>query len=328
MPPSPQPSSSKSPSFLKRIKRIFKWCLKKSRDTTPGTARKSDAKAIKDRKLRNGIRSMHNLKRLPRVKPDYSDPTMRTGLLGPKGIPLGYLNMPKSGCSTIKNILYYLERGNWLPDPLQIHLVVSRGKGLLLYQHFQRQRMELEPASPYFVFTFVRHPGRRVYSAFVEKILTIHEYSFAGIQNHLIDNTVFLHQGKRIGSLSEMPALEAMELDDLRHNFREFLKFVKANLDLQTRFPANAHWALQSARLDSLEEHDKVHFVGKMESFVADFEHVLGQIGIRRPDLARMRFNEGPKPPFRFEDVVDDDLRSKIRMIYAPDFDRFGYQDD
>lgn len=319
---SEHPSRRKKSSFFVRIKRFIRRCFRG--DSKNSAKPKQDHRSEHSRDNNPTLK----LRRLPKVKPLTTDPGMRTELLGPKGIPIGYFNMPKSGCSTIKNIFYFLETGEWLSRPRDIHLVVSRGQALLIHDAFQNQRLRLEPTSPYFVFTFVRHPGRRVYSAFVEKILTRHLYALPGIQRHLIENYDFRSRGVRVSSLKEMPEQEAMELDDLRNNFREFLKFVKKNVGLKTRIPPNAHWTLQSDRLDILRDHEQLDFIGKLENFAQDFEHVLRQVGINRPELARMRLNEGPKPPFRYEEVLDADLKARILDIYGKDFERFGYSKD
>jgi hypothetical protein len=250
-----------------------------------------------------------------------------SALLGVPGLPIGYYNMPKAGCTTIKNILYYIEKGEWLNTPLEIHRVVSRGEALLSNESFQRQRMELKSSSPYFTFSFVRHPGKRVYSAFVEKILTRHEYSIGSIQNHLIKEMNFTHRGKKIESLDAMPPLEEMEIENLRSNFKQFLKFVQLNITNQSRFYPNQHWVVQSERIDKLKDQDRLDFVGRIEDFKDDFNMVLKHIGIDRPDLTDSRFNEGPKPPISYQDLVGSVLRNSIRSIYAKDFDRYGYTD-
>ncbi len=38
-----------------------------------------------------------------------------------QNLPLIYVNMPKSGCTTIKNLLHRIDRGTFLADPLTIH---------------------------------------------------------------------------------------------------------------------------------------------------------------------------------------------------------------
>jgi Sulfotransferase family len=295
---SSKPVAGKKPSFFGKIKRLIKRPFK------------------------------HPLKRKRRIRRFAKNPELRSELMGPRRLPIGYYNMPKAGCSTIKNILFYLEKDRWLENPLDIHLAVSRGNGLLLYENFQRQRLKLEQEKPYFVFTFVRHPGRRVFSAFIEKILCQSRYSMPELTRHLLATSVFTHRGQRITTIEELPPLEQIQLEDLRHNFKAFLRFVRYNLNQQTKFIPNPHWMSQALRLDSMHGNEKIDFIGRVENFVEDFEHVLRQVGIDKPELAKMRFNEGPKPPFRYEDVLDSNIRAHIRKIYAEDFKRFGYQED
>lgn len=249
-------------------------------------------------------------------------------LIGPKGIPLGYLNMPKAGCSTIKNILSYVETGRWLTQPLQIHRVVKKGKTLLSGRSFQIQRVKFEKTTPYFLFTFVRHPGRRVFSAFVEKILTTHEYSIPILQRHLLENMTMMHRGKQITKPEEMPPLDEITLEDMQHNFSVFLRFVRYNVTHTSKFPANPHWVPQTERIDRYFKDEKDYFIGKVENFAEDFRFVLKQAGIDQPELADKRFNEGPKTPFTYEQIINPRIRSLIRQIYAADFERLGYSED
>ena len=43
------------------------------------------------------------------------------GLIAVPSLPVVYVNMPKSGCTTIKNILHRLDSGAFLAEPLTIH---------------------------------------------------------------------------------------------------------------------------------------------------------------------------------------------------------------
>ena len=112
----------------------------------------------------------------------------RNCLIATSALPLAYLNMPKAACSTIKNILYYLETGSWFSDPLGIHRHIQQGSTLLRGSALARHLDQNTLQRPYITFTFVRHPGKRAYSGFINKIWFIHPYSFQRIRCFLQDS--------------------------------------------------------------------------------------------------------------------------------------------
>ena len=99
------------------------------------------------------------------------------GFLAPRSLPILYLNMPKSGCTTIKNVLQRLDDGAFIGDPLTIH----KRKDLLLRGDGDPEeiarRLGRDP-----VFTFVRHPLKRAYSCFCEKVHFQTPYSFPRVR--------------------------------------------------------------------------------------------------------------------------------------------------
>ena len=48
---------------------------------------------------------------------------------------------------------------------------------------------------------------------------------------------------------------------------------------------------------------------------------------LNRPDLA-VRFNEGPKPPFSYEEIATPEVEQRLRELYAEDYQRLGYLAD
>ena len=101
------------------------------------------------------------------------NPRRPTGFWASATAPLVYANMPKSGCTTIKNLLYRIDSGAFLDDPLTIH-----GRPELMV-HWKAQPEAIERRlKTDLVFTFVRHPLKRAYSCFNEKIHFRSIYSF------------------------------------------------------------------------------------------------------------------------------------------------------
>ena len=241
-------------------------------------------------------------------------------LLGANGYGVGYLNMPKAACTSVKNILYFLHNGSWYADPLHIHKAIRYHSAVLSGEAYLEHRSKLLAAEkPWLNFTFVRNPGPRAYSAFVEKIWAAGPYAFPGIRRYLVS----------IGSLSLDPLNPSHipEKEIVAENFLAFLDFVAANLAGKTPFPANAHWCVQSTRIEQSRGARKIDFVGRVERFSDDMNFVLRRGGYNGPNLVDKRFNEGPRPPFTLSEIMNAQIADRLWDIYSEDYSALGYQD-
>jgi hypothetical protein len=238
--------------------------------------------------------------------------------IGANNYPIAYLNMPKSACTTIKNILYYLSHEKWHDSPLAIHKniqsksVIPRGETLKL----NREQVIINGGC-WLNFTFVRNPGLRAYSAFIEKIWEAGQYSFPGIRNYLIE------RGDLVEKNSTIP--EPILKNELNICFKNFLRFVDKNIKGETPFPSNPHWCVQSKRIQNYQGAQAISFVGKIERFATDMRYVLNFAGCGQSELADMRFNEGPRPPFRLDEILDNEICNLLNEIYEEDYTTFGY---
>ena len=245
-----------------------------------------------------------------------SSAQMPSGVVGLHALPLIYLNIPKSACSTIKNHLYYIEHGKYASDPLAIHsidgLIKSKGGGAGASAHFTRVL-----ARKHLVFTFVRHPGKRAYSCFSEKIVHISKYSFPKVREHLISDYGCDFSGIDVARY---------DLDIHRRNFVAYLRFVKANRLGETPLRRDAHWESQTTMIKKFENDFVIDFIGRVEDFQKHFEFVLSELKCEKmPDL-NLRFNEGPTPPFTYDQILDDEVEDLLLEIYRADFMKLGYR--
>ncbi len=246
---------------------------------------------------------------------------------GAAGLPSGavtlanhgfvYLNVPKSACTTIKNQLYFVEHGCYVDEPLDIH----REEGLLRSRDSSPENLKLfrsKLRQKHFVFTFVRHPGRRAYSCFTEKIFFQSKYSFPKVRDYI---------AAEYGLVLPSPGDSGYDLDSHRQNFNRFLDFVADNFAHKTRIRIDAHWGKQVQIIKQFQRFFMVDFIGRVEQLDPHFNFVLDQLPLaHRPDLG-VRFNEGPRPPFGYEEVVDAATEARLRQIYAEDYNRLGYAD-
>lgn len=222
---------------------------------------------------------------------------------------LSYFNMPKAACTTIKNLLFFLETDKWFPNPVRIHKNIAFQKNHPLKAVENISNIK---------FTFVRNPGRRVFSAFIEKIWFSHEYSFPKIRDFLKES-----HGAILSENCTDPTVEHIKIQ-----FKLFLNFVELNVTGKSPFPSNPHWQPQCFRIRALPPKHTLSFIGKVENYVDDMRYLLSRIGVTETnDILEKKFNEGPRSPFSFESVIDDEIVQKIRKIYINDYLAFGYND-
>lgn len=236
------------------------------------------------------------------------------GVFASKNAPLIYANMPKAGCTTIKNLIYYIDNGAYFADPLAIHkqetgLIKSAGNGSgeNLRDYIARRRIS---------FTFVRHPGRRAFSCFVEKIYYKGPYSFGRIRDYVAETS-----GIAIGDSGE-----AVVLEEFQRQYCAYLDFVKSNIAGNTSVRKDAHWAPQSHIIAQWRRKGvPLEFIGKLEHFESGMRYVLDVCDYGpRIDL-NIQFNEGPKAPFSYDQVVDGFVEQRIEEIYGDDFRELAY---
>jgi hypothetical protein len=229
-------------------------------------------------------------------------PSRHFGVVAPQNYPILYINVPKSACTSIKCLIYYLDNGVWPEDPLTIH-----------------HRRDLVPGNPAradmarieteFLFTFVRHPLKRAYSAFNEKINYIGPYSLL-----LARQRIEIKYGARF---SDNPSIE-----DHRRNFLLFLQFVANMMDSGRK--KNLHFAPQAHIISYMRHYRVVDFIGRVENMAEDIAFVLKKAGYGGA-LSVPHFNEGPPPPYSYDEMLTDEIVALGRLIYRDDFKLFGY---
>lgn len=229
-----------------------------------------------------------------------------SGYIFTKTKPVVYLNIPKAGCSTIKNCLYYIDNQKWLSNPLDIHRLYPKELKSIFDMNQIRSKHE------FFSFTFVRHPLKRNYSLYQEKILQKTPYSFP--------DKVFNILEKKYGI--DLVSESTLELE--RSNYYKFLCFVEDTVTKKLSMPADPHWKPQYDILVQ-ERYRGVDFVGKLENFAQDFRFVLDKIGVAEP-LENKRFNENAKKDFNYTQVLTPKIIELGNEIYKKDFEYFGYQ--
>lgn len=235
--------------------------------------------------------------------------------MGPGDYPLAYFNMPKAACTTIKNLMYRMHTGEWHTNPLGIHRDIRFNSVVPRGREFQENRAQMK--QPITVFTFVRNPGYRAYSAFTEKIWATGTYAFPTMRKHIQENY----------RLSLEPLGEGQPtVEQVRKEFLAFLRFVRNNLERKTPgIPPNPHWCVQSRRISNQIPAELVTFTGRVEQFAKDMTYLLQRAGWEDLSIAEKRFNEGPKAPYSLDEINDPQIEEILFEIYGEDYRCFDY---
>jgi hypothetical protein len=204
--------------------------------------------------------------------------------------------------------LHRLESGSFLEDPITIH-----ARKDILIRAVAEPDVIFERLKTDVVFTFVRHPIKRAYSCFNEKVHFTTKYSFPWVRSVV---------ARRFGAVFDGD----VTLERHRENFKSFLKYVRYCMGPKgTLKMRNPHWAPQSDILDrSVLAWRLPDFIGRVEDFNRHMQLVL-KLAKVDVDLEVPRFNEGPPPPFKYEEILDDDILRLGEAIFSDDFQRFGY---
>ena len=213
--------------------------------------------------------------------------------------------MPKSGCTSIKNWFYFLDHGTYLIDPLQIHQLDKT-----IFPHYDGDRERLVSRfSDSFVFTFVRHPLERAYSAYREKIIRIGPQSFKKARDF-----IELHYRVHLS--------EDATLIDNRLGFLVFLQFVRDTRDGRVPFSYDWHWATQTHVVKNALAVRTLDFIGRLES-AEDRQFVVLKAG--QPFEQIPKSNEGPRYSQAYSDVLTPEIEAAGREIYGEDLLNFAY---
>jgi len=216
-----------------------------------------------------------------------------------------YVSVPKCASTTIKSVLSALQRGE-SPPPDKIHVRRYSGLnsptqvGLSAFHRLATDATTLR-------FAFVRNPYARLVSAWADKFQN--KPLVAG------DSFVDLYLAHR--AAIDNPALPHGAEQTL--SFAQFVEFAVASSNRRV----NSHWHLQDDLLNmpglSLD------FIGKVETFCADFARVLDHLGADRAPRQPFGISYNASMHRPWPDYYTDALAARVHRAYERDFDHFGY---
>jgi len=229
---------------------------------------------------------------------------------------LVYRVIPKCACSTIGQIMHYIDHGAYFDG--DIHDAPDGIHKWSLDQSQARLTDVITHNSAY-TFTCVRNPYTRILSAFFDKI--------CGVQRN-----GKRYRGKLVPLLIQKYGITVDGDFDQIASFRRFLLFARDTIKYRRPMDPDIHWSAMAGHASTL-----VHGGGRYdaviatETFKSGMQGVLSHVDVKYEiDLEKMpRFNEseghGPKRAYPVEDYFDDLAQHMVYEIYHRDFELFKY---
>ena len=232
-----------------------------------------------------------------------------------------YRVVPKCACSTIGQIMYYSDHGEFFDGDIHDATV---GLHKWANESSQSRIADNVRAHKSYAFTCVRNPYTRILSSFFDKI--------CGIQRN-----GRRYRGKLVPMLIQKYGIEVggedgtQEFDQIR-SFRRFLLFARDSIRWKRPMEPDIHWSAISGHIATLVvnggRYDRIFWT---ERFNEGMGEVLAAVDLRHAvDLEAIpRFNEseghGPKRAHPVEAYFDDLSMHLVYEIYKRDFELFKY---
>ena len=230
-----------------------------------------------------------------------------------------YRVVPKCACSTIGQIMYYSDHGEFYDGDIHdadhgIHKWAMADSQKLIEANLQYHAS--------YTFSCVRNPYSRILSSFFDKI--------CGIQRN-----GQRYRGNLVPILIQKYGIEVEGDFDQIKSFSRFLLFARDTIKWRKPMEPDLHWSAQSGHISTLivngGRYDSIIFT---EDFDSGMKGVLNNIEVAHPvDLSAIpRFNEsaghGPKRAHPVADYFDDLSRHLVFEMYKRDFNLFNYDAD
>lgn len=227
-----------------------------------------------------------------------------------------YRVVPKCACSTIGQIMYYSDHGQFFDGDIH-DAQEGLHKWALNHSHDAITQNVRDKGT--FAFTCVRNPYSRILSSFFDKI--------CGIQRN-----GQRYRGNLIPQLSQRYGINVEDEFDQIAMFRRFLLFGRDTIRFRKPMDPDIHWSAMSGHVSTFivngGHYDRIFWT---EQFNDGMRDVLSNVSVNVPvDLDKIpRFNEseghGPKRAHPVEDFFDDLSMHLVYEIYKRDFQLFRY---
>ncbi len=235
-----------------------------------------------------------------------------------------YRVVPKCACSTIGQIMYYSDHGEFFDG--DIH---DAQDGIIKWAQEENQKKIERNVKTHksFAFTCVRNPYTRILSSFFDKICGI-QRNGKRYRGNLVPLLIQKY-GIEVGSPEDN-----FDFDQIK-SFRRFLLFTRDTIKFRRPMEPDIHWSAISGHVSTFivngGRYNKIFWT---EQFNDGMQDVLDHIQTPHAvDLSSIpRFNEseghGPKRLHPVEDYFDDLSMHLMWEIYRKDFELFKYDFD
>ncbi|MBF9044870.1 sulfotransferase family 2 domain-containing protein [Rhodobacterales bacterium HKCCE4037] len=232
-----------------------------------------------------------------------------------------YRVVPKCACSTIGQIMYYTDNGEFFDGDIHD---AKAGMHKWAFDESQPVISKNVKANKSYAFTCVRNPYTRILSSFFDKI--------CGIQRN-----GKRYRGNLVPLLIQKYGIEVGGDDgkgdfDQIASFRRFLLFARDTIRWRRPMDPDIHWSAMSGHVSTFVvnggRYDKIFWT---ESFNDGMQDVLDATENAHPIKLKdvPRFNEseghGPKRAHPVEAYFDDLSMHLVYEIYKRDFELFKY---
>ena len=227
-----------------------------------------------------------------------------------------YRVVPKCACSTIGQIMYYSDHGEFFEGDIHD---ATHGLHKWARDDSQEDIARNVRAHQSFSFTCVRNPYTRILSSFFDKI--------CGIQRN-----GQRYRGNLVPTVIQKYGIEVEGDFDQIRSFRRFLLFARDTIRFKKPMDPDIHWSSMSGHVSTFivngGTYDRIFWTETFNDGMAD---VLARVETPvKVDLGAVpRFNEseghGPKRAHPVEDFFDDLSMHLVYEIYKRDFDLFRY---
>ena len=232
-----------------------------------------------------------------------------------------YRVVPKCACSTIGQIMYYSDHGEFFDGDIH-DATIGLHKWAIEASQGPISRNVKNGSS--YAFTCVRNPYTRILSSFFDKICGI-QRNGKRYRGNLVPLLIQKY-GIKVGSPED-----DFQFDQIK-SFRRFLLFARDTIRWRKPMDPDIHWSAMSGHISTfIVNGGRYNSIFWTENFNDGMQTVLDAIKTPYPVTLDQipRFNEseghGPKRAHPVEDYFDDLSMHLVYEMYKRDFQLFKY---
>lgn len=167
--------------------------------------------------------------------------------------------------------------------------------------------------TPHRGFTVVRHPVRRLYRTFYDRIFDKRPGAYLKLRHILIDNyglTMPRHDPDPNWSVA-----------DHRECFLKFLSFIKQSNNGQTAIRVDSTWATQAQIMQGFSEFATPDLVLREDRLNEDLPALTAMVGCDAKSYVEPADND----PIPLSEIYDPEIEAAVRDVHQRDYMMFGF---